>query len=279
MNTQNSNPFVLPGFGQAGDFSQNPLLASMEMMRQAWQGLASSGVLSQPAVSPALTTEDLDRRISDLRAVENWLRINMSMLTSSIQALEVQRATIATLKSFANVPGAPADAGDNPSPLEVALGIKPSGQARIKTPEQTREAASSAAGPESATGAGAEKGSSHGVDPSSAAGMFQADPAALSDAAQGWWTMLQKQFDTLAAATVAGMQGAQPDASGSPAGKTAAKRRAASTEGAAAGVKRRSAATAEGSAAATKRTASKKTAAKKAVKTARKRAVRQGKQP
>src|SRR5690554_7551543 len=76
MNSQNSNPFVLPGFGQAGDYSQNPLLASMEMMRQAWQGLATSGVLAQPPVSPALTTEDLDRRISDLRAVENWLRLN-----------------------------------------------------------------------------------------------------------------------------------------------------------------------------------------------------------
>src|SRR5690606_29848653 len=109
MNSQNNNPFILPGFGQAGDFNQNTLLASMEMMRQAWQGLASSGVLAQPPVSAGLTTEDLDRRISDLRAVENWLRINMSMLTSSIQALEVQRATIATLKSFANVPGAPAD--------------------------------------------------------------------------------------------------------------------------------------------------------------------------
>src|SRR5690606_12313017 len=121
MNSQNSNPFALPGLGQAGDLSHNPLLASMEMMRQAWQGLATSGVLTQPPVAAALTTDELDRRINDLRAVENWLRINMSLLTSSIQALEVQRATIATLKSFASVPGAPADSGDNPSPLEVAL--------------------------------------------------------------------------------------------------------------------------------------------------------------
>jgi len=196
MNSQNSNPFALPGFGQAGDLSHNPLLASMEMMRQAWQGLATSGVLTQPPISAALTTEDLDRRISDLRAVENWLRINMSMLASSIQALEVQRATIATLKSFANVPGAPADSGDNPSPLEVALGIKPSGQAKIKTPAQAHEEADT---PQASSS-----------DPDSQRAPLQSDPAALSGAAQGWWDMLQKQFDTLAAATVAGMQAAQP---------------------------------------------------------------------
>jgi len=201
MSNQNNNPFSLPGFGQAGDLSQNPLLASMDMMRQAWQSLAGSGVLTQPPVTAGLTTEDLDRRISDLRAVENWLRINMSMLTSSIQALEVQRATIATLKSFANVPGAPSDAADNPSPLEVALGIKPSGQARIKTPEQVpgRDSAASAEPPASAGGGD----SAMSAPP---------DPAMLAGAAQGWWDMLQKQFDTLAAATVAGMQAGQPDA-------------------------------------------------------------------
>ncbi|MDX3894594.1 PhaM family polyhydroxyalkanoate granule multifunctional regulatory protein [Pusillimonas sp.] len=196
MNSQNSNPFALPGFGQAGDLSHNPLLASMEMMRQAWQGLATSGVLTQPPISAALTTEDLDRRIGDLRAVENWLRLNMSMLASSIQALEVQRATIATLKSFANVPGVPADSGDNPSPLEVALGIKPSGQAKIKTPAQVHEEAD------------APQASSS--DPDAQRIPLQSDPAALSGAAQGWWNMLQTQFDTLAAATVAGMQAAQP---------------------------------------------------------------------
>jgi len=213
MKSENSNPFVLPGFGQAGDLSQNPLLASMEMMRQAWQGLATSGVLAQPPVSSTLTTDDLDRRISDLRAVENWLRINMSMLTSSIQALEVQRATIATLKSFANFPGATTDSGDNPSPLEVALGIKPSGQAKIKTPPQAHpEVGERAADAAQAAGS---KGQA-----------LPGDPAALSDAAQGWWNMLQKQFDTLAAATVAGMQASpmgSPD-DGKQAGTAASKR-------------------------------------------------------
>jgi len=114
------------------------------------------------------------------------------------------------------VPGAPADSGDNPSPLEVALGIKPSGQAKIKTPAQIHPEAD--APPASSDDAGSGQAAP------------QPDPAALSGAAQGWWNMLQKQFDTLAAATVAGMQAGQPDpGSGAKPRKTAAKRsRAAS---------------------------------------------------
>ncbi len=100
MVTQNTNPFVLPGFGQSGDMAQNPMLASMEMMRQAWQGLAGSGGLDQAAMMTPMSIEDLERRIGDLRAVENWLRMNLSMLSSTIQGLEVQRSTIATLKTF-----------------------------------------------------------------------------------------------------------------------------------------------------------------------------------
>ncbi len=254
MNSQNSNPFALPGFGQAGDMSHNPLLASMEMMRQAWQGLATSGMLTQPPVSAALTTEDLDRRIGDLRAVENWLRINMSMLASSIQALEVQRATIATLKSFANVPGAPADSGDNPSPLEVALGIKPSGQAKIKTPAQVHDEAASEAAQAPPSGA----------DPQAAAHLLQSDPAALSGAAQGWWNMLQKQFDTLAAATVAGMHATQPGKAGvsSADGSPGAARKAPAKRARAASSVKKAAAEAP-------------TAKPKAAKPPRKRAVRQ----
>lgn len=251
MNNQNSNPFYLPGFGQTGDLSNNPLLASMEMMGKAWQSLAGSGVLSQPSVSATLTTEDLDRRINDLRAVENWLRINMSMLTSSIQALEVQRATIATLKSFVNVPGA-ADSASNPSPLEVALGLKPSGQAKIKTPEQARDNPEQPQAPSAAEAADSPQ-----------AAPLSIDPAAMSDAAQGWWNMLQKQFDTLAAATVAGMQTAQDDAANALKAPASPRKTAGARTGAA-----KKAASANKAAPAAKRTPSKTTATKSASKRA-----------
>jgi hypothetical protein len=176
MTTQNHNPFVLPGFGQTGDMAGNPLMASLEMMRQAWQGLAGSAGLDQAAVAPS-SLEELDRRIADLRAVENWLRMNQAMLSSTIQGLEVQRATISTLKSFmGGMAGSPSTAG--PSPLEQVLGIKPAASA-AETADQP------------APGAG------------------EAYTAQATAAAQGWWDMLQKQFDSLAAATSATLQGAE----------------------------------------------------------------------
>lgn len=191
MATQPHNPFVLPGFGQSGDLADNPLMASMEMMRQAWQGLANAGGLDHSAVATPMSIDDLDRRISDLRAVENWLRMNLSMLSSTIQGLEVQRATISTLKSFmsstASAAGGTAPAG--PSPLEVVLGIKPGAQRAAP--------AASAPQPE--------------PDPEPEAPQDQAAAAqgVNAAAAQGWWDMLQKQFDNLASATAATLQSAE----------------------------------------------------------------------
>ena len=101
MSPSPTNPFVLPGFGQTGEQAANPLLASMEMMRQAFSGM--SGAASIPGASPltpTLNPEDLEKRIAELKTVENWLKLNLSMLTSTIQGMEVQLATIQTLKSF-----------------------------------------------------------------------------------------------------------------------------------------------------------------------------------
>lgn len=180
MTTQNTNPFVLPGFGQGGEMGQNPILTSMEMMRQAWQGLAGSGALSPQGLGVPLDLEELDRRIADMRAVENWLRMSLTMLASTIQGLEVQRATIATLKAFMATSSPEEGGAGNPSPLEVALGIKPSGQAKIKTVHETDGTATAAL---------------PGVAP--------------GDPAQGWWNMLQSQFNTLAAATMQSAEAVQ----------------------------------------------------------------------
>jgi hypothetical protein len=187
MVTQNTNPFVLPGFGQSGDMAQNPMMASMEMMRQAWQGLAGSGSLGQAAMATPMSVEDLERRIGDLRAVENWLRMNLSMLSSTIQGLEVQRATIATLKSFMTTTASGASTGGGPSPLEVVLGLTPG------APAASGNTSSAAAAP--AAEAGQDAASSQA--------------AGATAAAQGWWDMVQKQFDTLAAATTATLQSAE----------------------------------------------------------------------
>jgi len=208
MSTQASNPFVFPGLGQA---QGNPLLASMEMMRQAWQDMTSAGMFAQPMGASALTTEQLDKRIADMRAVEGWLKLNLSMLTSSIQALEVQRATLGTLKSYMGFAAGAAEAAGAsaaPSPLDVALGIKPSGQARIKS-------------------AGTDETSSKTVDKAQPGGADSAMAEPFSEAAQAWWSLLQQQFNTLTATTAASMQAADTAKPKTPEKNTSARASAA----------------------------------------------------
>lgn len=97
----NLNPFVLPGMGQSGESGSNPIFASMEMMRQAMGGLAQVGSMGvSPSLAPTLNPEELERRIQELKVVENWLKLNLSMLSSTIQGMEVQLATISTIRAF-----------------------------------------------------------------------------------------------------------------------------------------------------------------------------------
>ncbi|MEO0047670.1 MAG: hypothetical protein RLZZ410_629 [Pseudomonadota bacterium] len=102
-------------FGAMPDFNQ-----SLEMFKTMWGNSPTPGDLSGfgagiggGAGMPTLNIEELDKRIQDLKSVENWLQLNMSVLRSTIQGLEVQRATLAALQSFSAAmnPEAMAEAG------------------------------------------------------------------------------------------------------------------------------------------------------------------------
>ena len=71
------------------------------------QGLVQKAGSSLPGVgawiAPSLDPEELEKRIRDLRTVQFWLEQNAKLLGGTIQALEVQRMTLATLKTM-NVP-------------------------------------------------------------------------------------------------------------------------------------------------------------------------------
>jgi hypothetical protein len=76
----------IPGAGVMND--------TLDFVKNLWGSMSVPGL-----TAPTLSVEELDKKINDLKAVESWLNLNMSMLRGSIQALEVQRNTIATLKS------------------------------------------------------------------------------------------------------------------------------------------------------------------------------------
>jgi hypothetical protein len=57
--------------------------------------------------------KEMDKRISELKAVEQWLSLNLTLLKTTIQGLEVQRGTIAAIKAFTAAAPGGAEAGQS----------------------------------------------------------------------------------------------------------------------------------------------------------------------
>lgn len=172
-----NNPFDISNMGLN---QENPLFASMNMMRQMWESMASYPMdLSSPAAAMP-SAEELDKRIKDLKAVENWLRLNLSMLTSTIQGLEIQRSTLSAFNSFTQ-----------------------SGMAVM--PNITEAMAQASASLEQAADKPEDKPAS-----STETKAAEDNPAeAFMQSGQVWWNMMQQQFDNLAQATTQSLQQTQ----------------------------------------------------------------------
>ena len=76
---------LVPGF----DFLQS-------LVKNAGAALPGIGQWVAPTLDPA----ELEKRIEELRTVQFWLEQNARMLGATIQALEVQRMTLSTLKTM-----------------------------------------------------------------------------------------------------------------------------------------------------------------------------------
>jgi hypothetical protein len=105
---------------------------SLEFVKNLWGSMGVPGMNVPGLAVPSLAPEDLDKKIADLKAVESWLNVNMSMLRGTIQALEVQRTTLETLKtmsaSFAQAMGQPVPAGPA-APTDPAAAMLPAATA------------------------------------------------------------------------------------------------------------------------------------------------------
>lgn len=121
-------------FGTIPEFNQ-----SLEMLKTMWgqnpngqtpgqfpfttdASKAASGFAS---AFPGLDIDELEKRIKDLKSVENWLNLNLNILKSTIQGLEVQHATMMALKSFGDAVSASAAAASNPSKESETKAAKP----------------------------------------------------------------------------------------------------------------------------------------------------------
>jgi len=166
-------------------------------------------------VAPTLSVEEIDKRIQELKAVQFWLEQNVHAIKATLQALEVQKMTLSTLRgmnvrmedlanafarSTADAAAAAADVAREPAPPP----------APALEPEAAAESPAAAAEPASASGAGV-------VDPLQ------------------WWGALTQQFQQIASNALqdaaqmkvpdlaAAVSGAEP-ARKAPARKAPAKR-------------------------------------------------------
>ena len=87
-----TSPFGFGKFVPGFDFLQN-------LAKNASEGSSKMPGLSS-WIAPTLSVEDIEKRVEELKAVQFWLEQNSRALTATIQALEVQKMTLSTLKGM-----------------------------------------------------------------------------------------------------------------------------------------------------------------------------------
>ncbi|MFC5497065.1 PhaM family polyhydroxyalkanoate granule multifunctional regulatory protein [Caenimonas terrae] len=201
----------------------------------------SKGTPQQPAtpslsswVAPTLNVEELDKRIGELKAVSFWLDQNAKALAATIQALELQKMTLATLRGM----------NFNMGEIASALKLQPDGRSAAAAATTGADKAAPAAGSVAgaANDAVARARASKKNAPAAGANGQAGKPAGggVVDPLQ-WWSALTTQFQEIAAGAL--RDAAQAPAAGDlavagkAAAKTAAKTAGAARKGAGAGAK------------------------------------------
>ncbi|WP_354687897.1 PhaM family polyhydroxyalkanoate granule multifunctional regulatory protein [Cupriavidus necator] len=185
-------------FGQIPDFTN-----SFDFMRRLWgsgTGMPGGLMPGLQAMTPPMDLDDLDKRIADLKAVESWLQLNTNLLRTTIQGLEVQRATLVALQTFGNAlsPEAMQSAMENVARAANAPSATPPERAGADT-GTSRGAATHAPAQEPPA---ATAGTPESAESAEAASGGEAEPAESPNAGL-WWDMLQQQFNQIASSAAA----------------------------------------------------------------------------
>ena len=200
----------MPGFESIPGMAA--MSETLDFVNNLWGGMGKTGVGLPGMVMPTLSVEEIDKQIKDLKAVEAWLNLNTNMVRGTIQALEVQSATISTLQSMGQNFSATMASAKAPSAQQA---MADAAEERAAARRKTREAQ-------------AEELKSHG-----AAAKEQAKAAPMPDPSL-WWNMLQDQFKQAVSGAMAPegkSAAAKPAAKKTPkpAAKKAAAKRAPTT--------------------------------------------------
>jgi hypothetical protein len=77
------------------DMADEQVHDPLNFMRSMWGNM---GFSLPGMVTPTLDVDELEKRIKDMKAVEGWLRMNLSMLQMTIQGLEMQHTTLTAVQ-------------------------------------------------------------------------------------------------------------------------------------------------------------------------------------
>ncbi len=185
MTTASEFAKMVPGF----DFLQG-------LLKNAGAGLPQIGQW----VAPTLNPEELAKRIDELRTVQFWLEQNAKLLGTTIQALEVQRMTLSTLRGMNMSMGELRDSLKAVVPGASAASSKP-----LRTAEPLPEVEGDGL---NAVSAALARRRASGASRPKPASPEAASPAPAAAAAPGlvdptqWWGALTQQFTELAGKAV-----------------------------------------------------------------------------
>ena len=205
MSNQDNSP--LAGFGKfvpGFDFLQNLATQAASSATQKVPQMPNLGSW----VAPTLNVEELDRRIEELKAVQFWLDQNATALKATIQALEVQKMTLATLKGMNFNMGDVANAFKLKVADSVAGGVqKAADKARTFSGLEIPGASFLGTKAEPEAGPDADEGQADAADePVAAATPSRSKSAKAGKAAKAggvvdpmqWWGALTQQFQAIA---------------------------------------------------------------------------------
>lgn len=214
----------IPGMGAMAD--------SLDFVKNLWSNMGIPGAatlapgMNIPGmVMPTLSVEEVNKKITDLKAVESWLALNMNMLRGTIQALEVQAATISTLQQMgetftstmaaAGAPTATAGTTGTAGTRANGGGNGASGAAESEAPHREKQAEAM-------------------PEPSSRDEQDAANLTAPLVNAAAWWNALQDQFQQAVSSAMtteapANAGGARKKAKAKPKAKTTASTKSSRT--------------------------------------------------
>lgn len=80
------------------DFSSKELWESFQKM---WNPMA----FPIPGMfTPAMSVEEVEKKIAELKTVENWLKMNLTFLQMTLKTLEMQKSALQAIQDSAKPP-------------------------------------------------------------------------------------------------------------------------------------------------------------------------------